>query len=175
MPKTAESDESRMTAACEAARREKNPNITKIAREFGVNRRNLQNRVKKGMQARTARKPVNKILDRAQEEALTRWISQLNDWNMPPTPKLIEAWANRSLAYTGKPEQKVSKMWVYRFIKRLPRDLQLGPVKQRTKESKRIEAEDAGLLAHWYDLLKNLLKGIPLWLVYNFDECGLPA
>jgi hypothetical protein len=171
MPKTAESDESRMIEACEAARREKKPNITKIAREFGVNRRNLQNRVKKGMQARTARKPVNKVLDRAQEEALMRWICQLNDWNMPPKPRLIEAWANRSLARAGKPD-RVSKMWVYRFIKRLPLDLQLGLVNQRTKESKRIQAEDAGLLAHWYDLLKNLLDGVPARLVYNFDECG---
>jgi hypothetical protein len=61
-------------------------------------------------------------------------------------------------------------MWVYRFLKRLPLDL--GPVKQRTKESKRIQAEDAGLLAHWYDLLKNMLQGIPPRLVYNFDKCG---
>jgi transposase-like protein len=91
MPKTAESDESRMIKAYEAARREKNPNITKIAREFGVNRRNLQNRVKKGMQAHTAQKPVNKVLDTAQEEALTRWICQLNNWNMPLKPRLIEA------------------------------------------------------------------------------------
>ncbi|KAJ5086191.1 hypothetical protein N7532_010962 [Penicillium argentinense] len=145
MPKIAESDESRMIEACEAARREEKPNITKIAREFGVNRRNLQNRVRKGMQARTARKPVNKVLDRAQEEALTRWICQLIDWNMPPKPRLIEAWAIRSLARAGKPDQKVGKMWVYRFIKRLPQDLQLGPVNQRTKESKRIQAEDVYL------------------------------
>lgn len=46
MPKTVDSDESRMIKACEAARLEKTPNITKIAREFGVNRRNLQNRVR---------------------------------------------------------------------------------------------------------------------------------
>ena len=45
-------------------------------------------------------------------------------------------------------------------------------MKQKTKESKRIQAEDAGLLAHWYDLLANLLKDIPARLVYNFDECG---
>jgi hypothetical protein len=125
----------------------------------------------KGRQARSSKKPVNKVLDSAQEEALVRWIGQLNDWNMPPKPRLIEAWANRSLARAGKPDQ-VSKMWVYRFIKRLPPDLELGPVKQRTKESKRIQAEDVGLLAHWYDLLKNLLEGVPARLVYNFDECG---
>lgn len=129
MPKTTQSDESRIVKACEATRREEKPNITKIAREFGVNRLNLHNRVKNSTRARSARQPVNKTLDRAHEEALTRWICQLNDWNMPPKPKLIEAWANRSLASAGKPNQKVGKMWVYRFIKRLPQDLQLGLVK----------------------------------------------
>ena len=45
-------------------------------------------------------------------------------------------------------------------------------MKQKTKESKRIQAEDVGLLAHWYDQLKILLRGIPARLVYNLDECG---
>ena len=172
MPKTTESAESRMIEAYEMAKREKTPNISKIAREYCVPRRALHDRVKKGRHARSSVKPVNKVLDKAQEEALTRWIGQLNNWNMPPPPRLIEAWANCSLTHAGKPEQKVSKMWVYRFMKRLPPDLQLGPTKQRTKESKRIQAEDAGQLAHWYDLLKNLLKDVHSRLVYNFDECG---
>jgi hypothetical protein len=45
-------------------------------------------------------------------------------------------------------------------------------VKQKTKELKRIQAEDAGLLQHWYDLLEKLLHNVPARLVYNFDECG---
>jgi hypothetical protein len=145
MPKVTESAESRVIEAYEAARREKKPNFSKIAREYNVPRETLRDRVKKGIQAKSSIKPVNKVLDIAQEEALIRWVVQLNDWNMPPTPRLIEAWANRSLARASKPN-RVSKMWVYRFIKRLPPDL--GLVKQRTKESKRIQAEDAGLLAH---------------------------
>lgn len=172
MPATDESAELRMKEAYEAAKREKKPNISKIAREYCVPRRTLHDRVKKGVHPRTANRIANRALDRAQEEALIRWIGRLNDWNMPPKPRLIEAWANRSLTRAGKHEQKVSKMWVYRFIKRLPPDLQLGPVKQRTKESKRIQAEDIGLLAYWYNQLKNLLKGVPARLVYNFDECG---
>jgi hypothetical protein len=63
-------------------------------------------------------------------------------------------------------------MWAYRFEKRLPKHLNLGPVKQNTKESKRIQAEDAGRLAHWYNLLANVVKDTPARLVYNFDECG---
>ena len=96
----------------------------------------------------------------------------MNGWNMPVTPGLLAAWANQALARAGKPDQHVSKNWPYRFMKRLPKDLNLGPVKQNTKESKRIQAEDAGLLAHWYNLLANLLKDMPARLVYNFDECG---
>jgi hypothetical protein len=172
MPKSVKSAESRMSEACEAAKREENPNISKIAREYGVSQRTLYNRVKMGAKARSSVKPVNKALSSAQEEALTLWITYMVDLNMPPPPRLIEAWANRSLSRAGKPDQKVSKMWAYRFIKRLPKHLNLGPVKQRTKESKRIKAEDAGLLAHWYDLFANLLKGVPPRLVYNFDECG---
>jgi hypothetical protein len=103
--------------------------------------------VKKGTQARSSQKPINKAIDSAQEKGLMRWIGigQLHHWNMPPKPRLIEAWANRSLASARKPDQ-VSKIWVHRFIKRLPSDLELGLVKRLTKESRRIQAGDTGLL-----------------------------
>ena len=71
---------------------------------LNVPRETLRDRVKKGRQARSSKKPVNKVLDSAQEEALVRWIGQLNDWNMPPKPRLIKAWANRSLTRAGKPD-----------------------------------------------------------------------
>jgi hypothetical protein len=48
----------------------------------------------------------------------------------------------------------------------------LGPVIQRTKDKKRLEAEDVGYLQHWYNQLANVLKGLPSHLIYNFDECG---
>src|SRR5690348_5328227 len=63
-------------------------------------------------------------------------------------------------------------MWAYCFEKRLPEHLRLGPVKQKTKELKCIQAEDAGLLAYWYNQLANVVKDTPARLVYNFDECG---
>jgi hypothetical protein len=70
----------------------------------------------------------------------------MRDINMPVAPRLLEEWANRALKRAGKPDQQVSKMWAYRFERRLSGHLKLGPVKQETKESKRIQAEDAGLL-----------------------------
>ena len=64
-------------------------------------------------------------------------------------------------------------MWAYRFEKQLPEHLNLGPAKQKIKESKRIQAEDAGLLIYQYNQLAGVVKkDILAWLVYNFDEYG---
>lgn len=103
---------------------------------------------------------------------MTQWIACLKDCNMLVTPGLLKFWANRALARAGEPGHQVGKNWPYRFMKRLPKCLDLGPVKQKTKEWKRIQVENTGLLPHWYDLLANLLKHVPARLVYNFDECG---
>ncbi|KAJ5895126.1 transposase [Penicillium taxi] len=156
MSQIEESTESRLSKAHEAAKREETPNISKIARDYGVSRHTLSNRLKKGATARSQRNPANKALDNVQEEALVRWIDQLHNWNMPPTPKLIQAWANRSL----RGASHVGLSWVYRFIKRLPEELQLALKKQYTKESKRIQAEDPAEL------------GVPSRLIYNFDQFG---
>jgi DDE superfamily endonuclease. len=103
---------------------------------------------------------------------LIRWVARMHDWNMPGPPSLPQALANRGRECAGKTE-RVSKMWAYRFERRLPPNLKLGPVKRRTKESKRIKAEDAGYLSHWYDLFANVVpKDTPARLVYDFDECG---
>ncbi|GFF55804.1 transposase [Aspergillus udagawae] len=171
MPKSIKYTESDLLKACEAAQSQKKPNFTKIAREYGVSCTTLRGRVKSGQQPRTARKPVNKALQGYQEEALIQWIIWMRDHNLPVTPKLLEEYANQALQRAGE-DRQVSKVWAYRFEKRLPEHLNLGPIKQKTKESKRIQAEDAGLLAHWYNQLANVIKDTPARLVYNFDECG---
>jgi hypothetical protein len=175
MPKSTKSTESDLLKACEAAQAQKKPNISKIAREYGVPYATLCDRVKKGAQPRTARIPANKALKEYQEEALIQWIVRMRDWNMPVTPKLLEEYANQApeRAEPGS-GRRVGKTWAYRLEQRLPEHLKLGPVKQKTKESRRIQAEDAGLLGHWYNLLANVVKKDTLArLVYNFDECGL--
>ncbi|KAF7169957.1 hypothetical protein CNMCM5623_002481 [Aspergillus felis] len=171
MPKSSKINESYILKACEAAQAQEKPNISKIAREYGVPYATLRDRVKKHVHPQTANKPVNRALKGYQEEALIQWIVSMRDRNMPVTPKLLEEYANQTLRRAGESRQ-VSKMWAYRFKKRLPEHLNLGPVRQNTRESKDIQAEDAGLLAHWYNQLANVIKDIPARLVYNFDECG---
>lgn len=80
--------------------------------------------------------------------------------------------ANLLLQRAGGPERELGKMWVYRFIKRLPEELQLALMKQKTKEYKRIQAEDSGALEMWYHRWRNVVKDAAPRLVYNVDECG---
>jgi ABC-type methionine transport system ATPase subunit len=70
MPKAPKIDESRVLEACEAAQREKKPNLAKIAREYDVSYEILRGRIRRGQQARSARIPKNKALDEYQEKAL---------------------------------------------------------------------------------------------------------
>ena len=76
MPKTSKIDESRIIEACDAAQAEEKPNITKIAREYGVPRTTLYDRVKKGT---PTWKPINKALEDYQEKALIRWATYIRD------------------------------------------------------------------------------------------------
>ncbi|KAI3222258.1 transcriptional regulator family: Centromere protein B, DNA-binding region [Penicillium roqueforti] len=171
MPKAPKIDESRVIEACEAAQHEKKPNLAKIAREYDIPYEILRGRVRRGRQARNAYIPKNKALDEYQEKALVQWITRMRDLYLPVTPEMLTEWANRALVRAGL-NYEVSKMWAYRFEKRLPPHLILGPVTQRTKDKKRLDAEDVGYLQHWYSQLANVLKGLPSHLIYNFDECG---
>lgn len=151
MSKLSKPYETRITEATEAYETGKDQNIAKLAREWGIPYSTLRNRVKNKTRPRSSRKPTNYALSKFQEEALTRWVIQMNDLNMPVTPKLLTDWADQTLLRANPEGPGVSKMWAYRFMKRLPKEINLRPVKQKIKEDKRIQAEDAGLLAHWYD------------------------
>ncbi|KAJ5715987.1 transposase [Penicillium malachiteum] len=172
MSRSSNFNEDSMAKAFAAAMSQKKPNISKIAREFDVSRETLASRIKSAKSPTSTGASRRYALQADQENALLNWVGQMISWNLPPTPALIQAWANRTLERSGQAERQVSKMWAYRFIKRLPDNMSLTPVKQKTKELKRIQAEDAGLLAHWYDQLESLLHSVPARLVYNFaSQC----
>jgi transposase-like protein len=137
MPKHSNFDEDRLQEACKAVLHQKK-NIAKIAREFGVSRTTLADRVKKAQSPFSITESRKNALTLYQEKALIAWIVKMCDWNLPPTAKLIEAWANQALARANAERQQVGKNSVCYFILRLPKHLSLAPVKQNLKESKRI-------------------------------------
>ncbi|KAJ9296788.1 hypothetical protein DTO271G3_4987 [Paecilomyces variotii] len=168
MPKAPKFDESRMLEACAAAQALEKPNITKIAREYGVPMRTLLNRVKNITRARTTRIPVNKTLETHQEKALMQRVADLRDMNMTVTPQMIVEWANQALARAGKPDKQVSKMWVYRFMKRFEENQEkmledTGPLTPEVRrlleklfEYNRIASEQ---LAMANEVISRILKG----------------
>ena len=112
---------------------QKKPNFTKIAREFGVDRKTLTRRVEMAKSPATPTKSLKNILEPHQEKALINWIVQMHNWNLPPTLAIVGAWANRVLARSRPPDRQVGKNWPYAFIKRLPKNLGLGPVNKRPR------------------------------------------
>lgn len=79
MPRTSKPFESRVTEACEAYRTAEKPNLSKIARAYGLAGETLRDRIKKGTRAKSAVKPVNYRLKRYQEEALIQWIVRMSN------------------------------------------------------------------------------------------------
>ena len=162
--------ENRISEAYDAYFARGKPKILPLARKFNVPYQRLYSRVN-GRDSRSTRAIITKSLDEAQEQAIIQWIISLDNTNASPTPKMVEQCANQMLSKSGK---VVSKTWVYYFIKCLPPHLNLQPVKQKPKESKRIQAEDLGIIEHFYDWLDILIQQHKVHPknIYNFDETG---
>ena len=97
MTKSVDFDKSRIAEACSLVLAQKKPNIAKNARELGVSRTTLADRVKKAKLPPTPTTPLKNALSPHQEKALTNWIVRMYCWNLPPTAGVIQAWANRAL------------------------------------------------------------------------------
>jgi hypothetical protein len=72
----------------------------------------------------------------------------MRDIHLPVTITMLEEWGNLTVQRVD-PEKRVSRSWAYRFAKQLPPELKLGPVIQKTKEKKRLDAENIGQLQFW--------------------------
>ena len=151
-----------------------NQKVTKIARDFQVPYQRLLRRLH-GTPSQLNHQPVNKTLDNHQEEALKDWIFHLDNTHFAPTVKQIQNCANAILARSHtEPTQppQVSKMWTYRFIKKLPPEYRRR--KQKPMDPKRLNSEDISTVVTWYERLRSLINRYQLQAkdIYNFDEIG---
>jgi AraC-like DNA-binding protein len=79
MPKSANFNEERMAKAFAAAMREKNPNFSKIAREFDMSRYTLSKRVRKAKSPPIPQDSQRNALRAFQEKALINQIAKMRD------------------------------------------------------------------------------------------------
>lgn len=106
--------------------------------------------------------------------ALEQWIRERDQMGRPASIKLIEQTAQEILTRNAPDPSDppvLSKMWIYRYIKRLPDDLH--KVKQNVISRKRFEVKfDKNQFIGWFDELQYYVRYIPPRNIYNFDETG---
>ena len=172
MTNASESIENRLELAVSACHERPSKNIASLAREFRVPCQRLRARIH-GRSPRGNRAYNGNALDSSQEKARDRWIRHLDSFDSPPSLRRVEQAANQILAReSDQPEQRLGKMWIYRFIKRLPQEISL--VKQCTISKDRYEAEatNISLVQQFFDQLEPYVQKIPPKSIYNFDETG---
>ena len=170
MPISAEKEETLLSNALYAYKSGQFKSIRSAASHFGVSKSKLRCR-NDGRSNGKGRQATNKALNDSQEKSLIHWIEHLNSVYTPPTALDIEDAANRILQYCGA-DRRVSKMYRYQFIQRLPPYITLRT--QKPIEKARIEAESHGQLIHWYQVLGEFLKKNKIQAneLYNWDETG---
>ena len=174
MPSHSKDIENRIQDALATYQRDKNLPVTKIAREFKVPYYRLYSRIH-GKQPKAKVRPVNYILNEAQENAVKHWIHQLDEASHVPTAQQLQACANSILQrHHSDPNThppQVGKMWPYRFVERFP---DYKRQKQKPMDTRRLDSEDIGVIQTWYDRLGIVMEthGIQACDLYNFDEIG---
>lgn len=171
MPSPYKVTEARVTKACEAARGQRKPNITALAREYDVPYTRLRSRFK-GVSSRLARESTNKRLNSAQETAVIQWMRQVDSLYVSPTANMIAQCANQVVAASSDASpRRLDRNWVYRFRGQLPKDMAF--TKQKKVEKNRISTEDVSTWTHWFKCLEPFIAKIPPKNIYNLDEIGI--
>ena len=146
------------------------PSVAATARAFNVPVRQLQRRVKSGRSLST-RTPTNTRLTPTQEQALTEYVSWLDQVDYQARPKLIVGAANYLLRTATPDAPPVGEHWATRWIARHPEFFKRRqkPLAVARKEAFNIRT----IRKHFrdfYDVKQEL--GIHDDDIYNMDETG---
>ncbi|EED11571.1 conserved hypothetical protein [Talaromyces stipitatus ATCC 10500] len=121
------------------------------------------------------RRPTHKRLTEDQERAIILWMNDLDDRGIPPTVRMIKNYADKVLQNmhpgADNPPQ-LGDRWVYRFLKRLPKEY--VKMKQKTIDPKRHLAEDPSFIQAWFDRLETAIERYKITPsnIWNFDKSG---
>jgi transposase-like protein len=163
--------------AVATAQSQKKPNISAIARTFGISRHTLKARLD-GRKTLSQRAPTTNKLSSIQEQVMAQWLFKLDDLNVPATPEMVRNCADRILkrnAPEGTDTPRVGSTWLYNFLQRVrQKHPELRLRKPRTLEKDLIDAQDIGEITHYFDILKRQIElhNIEPCNIYNIDETG---
>jgi hypothetical protein len=142
--------------------------VRAAAKIYGVSQMTLGRR-RAGKPARCDTTPNSKKLTQSEEEAIVRYIVELDARSFPPRLSGVEDMANQLLRARDAPP--VGKLWAHRFVKRQP---ELRTCYTRKYDYQRAKCEDPKVISEWFALVRNTKAkyGIADDDVHNFDETG---
>ena len=164
------SKELRLTLAYEHYRSPThNDSISKIAREYGVPRSTLQDRI----HGKTPHAEIVKFRQRlteGEEKALCNYIQLMESWGWPITIRQLTAMA-RELLEAKNDIQPVGVNWPAKFLSRHP-ELKTKFVPPLDKE--RHGAQDPAIIRQWFELYQRARNSFNIedQDVWNMDEKG---
>jgi len=150
------------------------------AKELGITRRTLYNRVNNGKSRSQAREAQQHLFE-SEERALVKWIQSLTVSGTPAQYSIVREMAEhirnqRSKKINDDSIEHVSypplgEQWVLRFLRRHP---QLKSVVGKRIEASRLTSSSKERLTEWFDAFKKVVKDYQIQAenVYNMDETG---
>lgn len=142
------------------------PNISRTAKKYHVDRKNLGYRFKNERQTTTQKHQNQQFLSPPQEQALISYINKLSELGLPPTPAMLRNFASEIAGQTP------GKNWSQRFCHRHQDQLLSRYLKPL--DSSRKKAESSTEFEHWFTLIGSKIKqyDIQPQNMYNMDEKG---
>jgi hypothetical protein len=167
------SQEERITLAHarwnEASAANENPSKAKLARQYGIPKSTLTDRINDRKTA-AARNQHFQRLSPEEEAAIRDWILRLQAWGWPPRVEQVRSIAKELLIKKGD-DKPVGVNWPQKFVKRHP---QIKTVYIPPLDKERAMTQDHDILADWFNLFQSLKKEheIEIEDIYNMDEKG---
>jgi hypothetical protein len=161
-------NESDMVLALQA--RQKNPKLSlqQAARIYNIPKTTLLYRERGQTPRRDTPSPTQK-LTKSEEDAIVRYVADLDSRSFPPRIRGVEEMANQLLR--TRSSTRVGKNWASTFVQRRP---ELKTRFNRRIDYQRVLCEDPDAYRAWFLLVRNTIAkyGVREEDIYNFDETG---
>lgn len=162
------SDEAAIVLAIQAIDSGGISSVRKAALLFNVSRTTLKRRMD-GIRARRDCVPNSSILTKLEEEAIVRYIIDLDSRGFSPSLDEVRDMADTLLK--ARDASPVGQNWPSTFVRRTR---ELKTRLNRRRDYQRQKCEDPAIIKPWFVLVKNTIEkyGIVDDDIYNFDETG---
>ena len=160
--------ESDLILALQALQKDPKISVRRIAHIYNVPAKTLSRR-RSGQTARRDTRPPCQKLTQFEEDAIVRYIIDLDSRSFPPRIGGVEDMANRLLR--ARDASRVGVNWASNFVQRRP---ELRTRFNRRIDYQRVLCEDPDAYRAWFTLVRNIIEknGILDEDIYNFDETG---